>query len=123
MLVWPCVVVFAKLLVVPDLLSRPSQAYQVQQESPESLEYSPPEYIAPEATIAALEEVCLNVVSPQDIAKAQEECPDVKNHRRGLMPKGVIMKDIEISGKNSTAKFLMRITLGLYCQSVTGTWF
>ena len=84
-----------KLLVVPDLLSRPSQAYQVHQESPDTLEYAPPSYVAPEATIAALEEVCLNVVSPRDIAEAQTQCPDVIKHKQGLMPRGVEMGEVE----------------------------
>ena len=59
-----------------------------------------PAYQSPDATIAALEEVCLNVVSPQSIADAQKSCPEVDNHRKGLMPKSIKMQDIEISGVN-----------------------
>ena len=96
-----------KDLLVPDLMSRPfnssGSAYQVLPESPGCPEYSPPQadppdYIAPEATLAALEEVCLNVVSPQSIADAQRSCPEVANHKKGLMPKGTKMQDIKISG-------------------------
>ena len=88
-----------KELIVPDLLSRPQgvpvgSAYTIQ---PDELPTSP-DYVPPSSTMAALEEVALNVVSPQQIAEAQLSCPDVKNHRLGNMPKGVIVKDVIISG-------------------------
>ena len=60
-----------KDLVVPDMLSRPpGNAYLVQPDMPD-VEYAPPE-----ATLAALEMVALNVVNPEEIAKAQALCPD-----------------------------------------------
>ena len=90
-------------LLVPDLMSRPfkpsGSAYQVQPDIPDAPEYAPPE-----ATLAALEEVCMNVVSPASIAEEQKSCPEVANHRKGLMPKGTTMQDIVISG------------ISLYCE-------
>ena len=82
-----------KDLVVPDLLSRPfnsslGTAHQVQD----------PEYIAPKDTLAALEAVAINVVSPEAIAHAQKACPDVQEHRQGNCPKSVHCQDIEVSG-------------------------
>ena len=44
--------------------------------------------------------MCLNVVNPQSIADTQKSCPEVANHRKGLMPKGTKMSDINISGVN-----------------------
>ena len=86
-----------KDLIVPDLLSRPPDtpigtAYQLDPDG------ESPEYIAPHLTVAALEEVALNVVSPQKIAQDQEICQDVQAHRQGLHPKGIKMKDVEIGG-------------------------
>ena len=72
-----------KDLIVPDLLSRPSgipvgSAYTVQGD-----ELPPdPAYVPPAATLAALEEVALNVVSPSSIAEGQKKCPDVLNHKK-----------------------------------------
>ena len=83
-----------KDLVVPDLLSRPfkvPKAYQVKEE--EEVEYIPPS-----ATLSAIQEVALNVVSPSAIAEAQEACPDVKRHQAGVGPKGVNMGFVTISG-------------------------
>ena len=54
-------------------------------------------YQSPEATLSALEEVSLNVISPSAIAKAQSLCPKVKNHRMGNLPKNVKMKEVSIS--------------------------
>ena len=91
-----------KDLVVPDLLSRPfkvPKAYQLGED--EEIEYIPPS-----STLAAIQEVALNVVSPSAIAQAQESCPDVKRHQSGIGPKGVKMDFIDISGKN------------LYCESL-----
>ena len=42
-----------------------------------------PKYIPPEATLAALEVVALNAVSPAAIAEAQSKCPEVKSHKQG----------------------------------------
>ena len=54
-----------KDLLVPDLLSRPfGSAHQVQPD-PDGTD---PPYAPPEKTLAALEEVCLNAVSPSKIA-------------------------------------------------------
>ena len=64
-----------KDLVVPDLLSRPFKVPKAYQMPDEDIEYLPPS-----ATLAALEEVALNIVSPSSIADAQESCPDVKDH-------------------------------------------
>ena len=87
-----------KNLVVPDLMSRPfksGNAYQVQPDIPGA-----PDYVPPEATMAALEQVALNVVSPKTIADEQKSCPDVVKHRNGLKPGSVVMGDIDISGQN-----------------------
>ena len=72
---------------VPDLMSRPFEtptAYKVDKEDA-------PEYIPPEDTVAALQEVALNAISPSALAKAQETCPDVANHKKGCKPKGAVM--------------------------------
>ena len=53
-------------LVVPDLLSRPFQvpgAYKSEEA---------PEYIPPQSTLAAIQEVALNIISPSAIAEAQK---------------------------------------------------
>ena len=68
---------------VPDLMSRPFEtptAYKVDKEDA-------PEYIPPEDTVAALQEVALNAISPS----AQETCPDVANHKKGCKSKGAVM--------------------------------
>ena len=78
-------------------MSRPFKSGSAYDVHPDSME-APVEYVPPAATLAALEEVCLNVVSPQQISKDQESCPEVANHKKGLMPKGVKMAEIEISG-------------------------
>ena len=78
-----------KDLIVPDLLSRPpGNAYEVHPEDPDS-----PEYIPPSSTMAALEMVALNVVSPEEISKALQNCPDVEKHKKGLCPKSVKMEE------------------------------
>ena len=95
-------------LLVPDLLSRPPQnlakAYRMPDKlDPKSTVLDPkstgtsPQYVAPESTLAALEEVAINVISPAQIAKDQAECPIVKNHKLGIMPKGVQMGTVSIS--------------------------
>ena len=88
-----------KDLLVPDMLSRPfgtpmGTAYQLPQEG----EGHDPLYVPPEKTMAALEEVSLNAISPQAIAQAQETCPDTLSHRRGQGPANVKMQDINING-------------------------
>ena len=84
-----------KKLLVPDLLSRPpdcplGSAHQV---SPEV------KYVPPEDTIAALEEVALNILSPASIQEAQADCPDVRRHRLGDIPKNVVVGDVVMSGQ------------------------
>ena len=91
--------------MVPDLLSRPfglaETAYRADPEES-------PSYVPPEVTLAALEEVALNVVDPEKIASAQKSCPDVRNHKEGNKPKGVIMGDVTYSG------------VSLYCEVSDG---
>ena len=94
-----------KDLLVPDLMSRPfnpSQLGSAHLSKPESK--SDPDYIAPEATMSALEQVALNVVSPQAIAESQSSCPEVSRHRAGLKPAGVKMEDVDNFG------------VSLYCE-------
>ena len=84
-----------KDLLVPDLLSRPFH-------SDVGTAYLPPEepeYVPPELTMAALEEVALNVVSPSKIAEAQQECQDVKNHKLGHKPSNAVMDTVNVSGQ------------------------
>ena len=81
-----------KELLVPDLMSRPfglGTAHQVQ---------SDPEYIPPSETLAALQEVALNIVTPSSIAEAQKSCDDVKSHIAGNKPRNAKMGYIDISG-------------------------
>ena len=92
-----------KELLVPDLLSRPFRQLgnnHLLQPSPalEDQEEVEPEYVSPQVTLAALEEVSLNVVSPSKISEEQKTCQDVKNHKEGLMPKGIKMETVNISG-------------------------
>ena len=61
-----------KDLVVPDLLSRPpevpiGQAYEIE---PREIKYVPPE-----KTIAALNQVALQILTPEALAKSQKNCP------------------------------------------------
>ena len=48
--------------------------------------------------MAALEEVALHSVSPASLAKAQETCPEVEAHRRGDLPRGVLVDDVDFAG-------------------------
>ena len=48
---------------------------------------SAPKYVPPHLTIAALEQVALQMLSPEVIKAEQERCPDVEAHKRGNMPK------------------------------------
>ena len=84
-----------KQLIVADLLSRPFGLEGQKFASPMAKE---PEYVAPELTLAALQEVSLSVVSPEAIAEDQKNCPDVKLHQEGKCPKGVKMQDVELHG-------------------------
>ena len=45
-----------------------------------------PNYVAPELTLAALEQVALQILSPETIAESQKSCPDVAAHKAGQMP-------------------------------------
>ena len=93
---WTCDIRYkpGKDLLVPDMLSRPFGTPSAYKVDPEDA----PDYIPPEATMAALQEVALNVVSPSALAEAQKSCPDVANHRKGCKPKDAAMADIDISG-------------------------
>ena len=51
-------------------------------------------YVPPEETLAALEEVSINILSPDSIAEAQKNCPEVQAHRDGKGPKGVVVDDV-----------------------------
>ena len=87
---------------MPDPLSRPFAApkpvrFQLSVEDQDA-NLGDPEYVPPDATTAALEEVALIVVNPQAIAEAQKLCNDVKTHRQGLKPTGVSMADVNVSG-------------------------
>ena len=62
-----------KDLLVPDMLSRPfgvpmGTSYELPQNQKD------PMYLPPEETIAALEEVSLNVINPLKLAEAQKNC-------------------------------------------------
>ena len=98
-------------LLVPDMLSRPF--------GDGGLSYQPPgseddnlgevEYIPPEKTMAALEAVALNLITPEKLAQAQQECPDVKLHKEGKGPSNVKMQEVLVSN------------IPLYCEiSVPG---
>ena len=88
-----------KDLIVPDLLSRPfpwgkAHLSPVVEKDP----LDAPDYVSPAQTLAALEEVALQNVSPEMIHKAQQSCPDVANHKKGNLPKGVKMSEEIING-------------------------
>ena len=57
-----------------------------------------PAYLSPDQTIAALEQVALQVLSPQAIRESQKQCPNVQAHRQGNMPRNVTVSDVEILG-------------------------
>ena len=87
-----------KELLMPDMLSRPfgvpiGKNYDITSDPDDD-----PEYVSPVATLAALEEVALRVVSPQALSDAQSSCPEVKAHKAGNQPKGVKMEEILIEG-------------------------
>ena len=80
--------------MVPDLLSRPfspSLAHQVHNSDD-------PEYVPPEKTLVALEEVSMNILTPSKLAEAQESCEDVKSHVAGNKPRGVKSEFVNLSG-------------------------
>ena len=56
-------------------------------------------YISPDATMAALEEVSLNLINAQELSKAQKLCPQVKSHKDGYLPKNVVMAEVVITGE------------------------
>ena len=57
-----------------------------------------PQYIPPEHTLAALQQVALMTLSPSSLATAQQTCPQTKNHLNGLMPKNVKIGVVNMSG-------------------------
>ena len=82
-------------MVVADMLSRPpsvplGKAYE--------LEPSEIKYVPPEVTLAALEQVSLQMMSPAVLAKSQQADPDVAAHRKGALPKNVVMGEVDMSG-------------------------
>ena len=91
---------------VADWLSRPDQNknQNIQDSSRENsnankpLSSFDPPYVPPERTLAALEEVALHSVSPAALAKAQETCPEVEAHRRGDLPRGVVVDEVNFAG-------------------------
>ena len=85
-------------LLVPDLLSRPFKIRNAYKISGDFAPETSPDYVPPQVTLAALEEVALNVVSPSNIQSDQRLCLDVAGHREGKCPKGVQMETVEISG-------------------------
>ena len=83
-------------------MSRPfgvpmGKSYQVPQLD-DNLDQPDPPYQPPEATMAALEEVSLNIITPSKIAAAQVDCPEVASHKDGKCPRGAVMKEVEMSG-------------------------
>ena len=58
----------------------------------------PPKYVPPELTLAALEQVSLQIMNPATIAEEQKTCPDVKAHRSGDLPRSVKMGVVDILG-------------------------
>ena len=56
--------------------------------------------MAPELTLAALEEVALHVLNPAELAKEQELCPQVLAHRKGQLPANVEVGFVNMSGVN-----------------------
>ena len=59
---------------------------------------SEPAYLSPSATIAALEAVAVNLVSPSALAEAQKTCPEVQRHKAGQKPKNVVMTEVIVAG-------------------------
>ena len=58
----------------------------------------PPTYVPPETTLAALEQVALQILSPEAIQNEQQTCPDVLAHKKGDMPKNVVMGMVDMLG-------------------------
>ena len=89
-----------KEIVVADWLSRPPDcpigtAYESEpnlQTKNEKIEYVPME-----ATLAALEEVALHVLSPKAIAEDQHLDPQVVAHKAGQMPRNVHMGTVRLA--------------------------
>ena len=78
-------------------------------------------YVPPEVTLAALEQVSLNISSPQKISDAQKSCPEVAKHRLGVKPDGVLVEDIDFWGFRYFARFPIETTRALYCLTHKGT--
>ena len=56
------------------------------------------EYVAPESTLAALEQVALQILNPELIAQDQLTCPDVLAHKAGNMPRNVVVGNVDMLG-------------------------
>ena len=56
--------------------------------------------MAPELTMAALQEVSINILTPTKLAEAQKDCEDVQSHIKGHQPKGVKMAFVDVGGNN-----------------------
>ena len=56
------------------------------------------QYVSPEATLAALENVALETLNPAALAAEQLTDPDCLSHKAGVMPKNVVMGTVRMSG-------------------------
>ena len=79
---------------------------------PTAPSHKPPKYISPEVTLAALEQVALQILSPESIHTEQESCPDVMAHRQGNMPRNVKVADVEMLGTTLFCEISDKKTLG-----------
>ena len=89
--------------VVPDHLSRPSNVspFNVMGKSYQEIqELSSVQYIPPEKTLAALEEVALHTMNPEHLALEQNQCPEVQSHKAGNIPKSVEMGIVKVAGSD-----------------------
>ena len=95
-----------KSIPIADWLSRPStlgKAYELPSVSPVSSVGSPEapakiKYVPPEETLAALEAVALQTLSPTKISQAQASDSQVQNHVKGNLPAGVRVATVKIDG-------------------------
>ena len=59
---------------------------------------SKPNYVPPEATLAALQEVAIQTLNPDSLAEGQKSCPDVQAHLEGTMPANVKIGRVDMYG-------------------------
>ena len=88
-------------ILIADWLSRPSnvpigKCYDVMKK--DEIDEEDVEYVPPEQTLAALQEVAIQTLNLETIALDQQSDHDVLAHRSGHLPRNVKVAEVDISG-------------------------